>query len=97
MPIYEYKCSNNKCSTEIFEIIQSFSDKSVGNCPECDSEADRIISAFSVHFKGSGWYSTSNRSSNAKSKSKSTKDKSKNEKKVQKKSEAQKPTKKLDK
>jgi len=97
MPIYEYKCSNNKCSTEIFEIIQSFSDKSVASCPECKAEAERIISAFSVHFKGSGWYSTSNRSSNTKSKTKSTKDKSKNEKKAQKKNEAKKPTKKPDK
>ena len=40
MPIYEYKCSNNKCSTEIFEIIQS------------NSEARRLIRSGAVKFNG---------------------------------------------
>ncbi|MDC0960758.1 zinc ribbon domain-containing protein [Dehalococcoidia bacterium] len=68
MPIYEYKCLNEDCSTEIFEEIQSFNDKAEAQCSNCLSNGTRIISAFSVHFKGSGWYSTSNRSSASSSK-----------------------------
>jgi len=29
MPIYEYKCLNKNCDTEIFEIIQNFSETSI--------------------------------------------------------------------
>lgn len=63
MPIYEYKCNNNSCESDVFELIQGFNDKPVGLCPNCKENGERLISAFSVHFKGSGWYSTSNRNS----------------------------------
>ena len=84
MPIYEYKCLNEDCSSEIFEEIQSFNDKPDAKCPNCSSNGTRIISAFSVHFKGSGWYSTSNRSSASSSKKSDKKADKKADKKVSK-------------
>ena len=66
MPIYEYKCNEKKCETDIYELIQGFNE-STGPCPECKKNGERLISAFSVHFKGSGWYSTSNRNSGSSS------------------------------
>jgi len=89
MPTYEYKCQNDKCSLDIFEKIQGFNDDPQANCPECNSDSNRLISAFSVHFKGSGWYSTSNRSSATSLKEKpesKTKNKKKKESKVPKES-----------
>lgn len=52
MPTYEYKCVNG----HVFELKQSFSDKPIDKCPECDASAKRVIHAVSVTFKGSGWY-----------------------------------------
>ena len=48
MPIYEYKCNNNSCESDIFELIQGFNDKPVGPCPNCEENGERLISAFSV-------------------------------------------------
>tara|TARA_B100000941_G_C28421518_1_gene509093 strand:- start:659 stop:949 length:291 start_codon:yes stop_codon:yes gene_type:complete len=79
MPIYEYKCNDTNCETDNYELIQSFNE-STGICPECNKDGERLISAFSVHFKGSGWYSTSNRnsgSSSTKKENKASKDKNK--------------------
>ena len=81
MPTYEYKCQNDKCSLDIFEKIQGFNDDPQANCPECNSESNRLISAFSVHFKGSGWYSTSNRSSATSPKDSKPESKTENKKK----------------
>ena len=72
MPIYEYKCNETKCETDIYELIQGFNE-STGPCPECKKNGERLISAFSVHFKGSGWYSTSNRNSGSSSTKKENK------------------------
>ena len=55
MPLYEYKCK--KCGHR-FERIQSFSAPDVKECPICQSEVERLISAPAVQFKGSGWYVT---------------------------------------
>ena len=52
MPTYEYKCVNG----HMFELKQSFSDKPIDKCPECNASAKRVIHAVSVTFKGSGWY-----------------------------------------
>ena len=86
MPIYEYKCNDNNCETDNYELIQGFNE-STGICPECNKNGERLISAFSVHFKGSGWYSTSNRnsgSSSIKKDSKSNKSNKDNKKKSKK-------------
>ncbi len=55
MPLYEYQCK--KCHTR-FERIQKFSDEPIKQCPECGGEAQRLLSAPAVQFKGSGWYVT---------------------------------------
>ena len=53
MPLYEYQCK--KCKHR-FEKIQQFSDKPLTKCPECGGPLEKLISASSVQFKGSGWY-----------------------------------------
>ncbi|MFZ0662086.1 MAG: zinc ribbon domain-containing protein [Acidobacteriaceae bacterium] len=55
MPLYEYRCK--KCGHQ-FEKIQSFSAPDVKECPNCKGEVERLISAPSFQFKGSGWYET---------------------------------------
>ena len=94
MPIYEYKCNDTNCETDIYELIQGFND-STGSCPECKKNGDRLISAFSVHFKGSGWYSTSNRNSGSSSTKKDSKSNKSNKdnKKKSKKASKSKPSK----
>ena len=92
MPIYEYKCNEKKCETDIYELIQGFKE-SEGACPECKKNGERLISAFSVHFKGSGWYSTSNRNSGSSSSKKDKKVSKNSNKKSSKKDSKSKPNK----
>ena len=39
MPIYEYKCTDTNCETDIYELIQGFNE-STGSCPECKKDGD---------------------------------------------------------
>lgn len=55
MPLYEYKCHG--CG-KTFEVIQKFSDDPLNTHPECGGEAERLLSAPALQFKGSGWYVT---------------------------------------
>ncbi len=55
MPLYEYRC---KACGHRFEKIQSFSAPDEKECPVCQGEVERLISAPAVHFSGSGFYST---------------------------------------
>jgi len=55
MPLYEYKCA--ACS-EVFEVIQKFSDEPLHVHPGCGGTVERLLSAPSLQFKGSGWYVT---------------------------------------
>ena len=55
MPLYEYRC---KACRHRFEKIQSFSAPEEKECPVCQGEVERLISAPAVQFKGSGFYST---------------------------------------
>src|SRR6185437_14989890 len=72
MPLYEYKC--HSCG-KTFEVIQKFSDEPLKVHPECGGEAERLLSAPALQFKGSGWYVTdyargnNGRASESKSKS----------------------------
>ena len=60
MPIYTYQCEN--CGVR-FERQQSFSDPVLKECPECLEEALRkVYTPVGIVFKGSGFYSTDNRS-----------------------------------
>ncbi len=53
MPIYEYKCEN--CG-EVFEVRQNYSDAPVTVHEKCGGQVEKLISAPSFNFKGSGWY-----------------------------------------
>ncbi len=63
MPIYEYRCS--ECG-KTFDSIQKFSDEPFTKCGqsrvECPKDGtgavERLMSAPSFHFKGSGFYIT---------------------------------------
>lgn len=55
MPLYEYKCK--KCGHR-FERIQTYSAADPTECPVCQGEVERMLSAPAVQFKGSGFYST---------------------------------------
>ena len=60
MPIYTYMCEN--CGVR-FERQQSFSDPVLKQCPECMEESLRkVYTPVGIVFKGSGFYSTDNRS-----------------------------------
>jgi len=53
MPLYEYRCQ--RCG-QTFEVQQKFADKPLTQHEECGGEVDRLVSAPSLRFKGSGWY-----------------------------------------
>jgi putative FmdB family regulatory protein len=53
MPRYEYKCEG--CG-EVFEIQQKFADEPLTVHQKCGGRVERLISAPSLRFKGSGWY-----------------------------------------
>jgi putative FmdB family regulatory protein len=55
VPLYEYRCK--QCGHQ-FEKIQSFSAPEEKVCPACGGEVEKLISAPSFQFKGSGWYVT---------------------------------------
>lgn len=56
MPIYEYRCGS--CG-RVFEVIQKFSDDHLTLDPECGKgPVERLISAPSFQFKGTGFYIT---------------------------------------
>jgi putative FmdB family regulatory protein len=55
MPLYEYRCS--KCH-RVFEVLQKFSDTPLELHEDCGGPVERLISAPSFQFKGSGWYIT---------------------------------------
>jgi putative FmdB family regulatory protein len=82
MPIYTYQCDH--CGVR-FERQQSFSDPVLKQCPECLEEALRkVYTPVGIVFKGSGFYSTDNRSPSGtrpKKEDKTTSESSNNEKK----------------
>ena len=61
MPTYDFQCPS--CSSK-FEKRRSFSDNSQVPCPECGTDAEQLISAVPIIFKGSGFYVTDHRGSN---------------------------------
>lgn len=68
MPTYQYAC---RACGEQLEAVQSFSEPSLTECPNCRGELRKVFSAVGVVFKGSGFYKTDSRpSSSAKDKDK---------------------------
>ena len=60
MPIYTYRCEN--CGIQ-FERRQKFSDAPLTRCPECSKKVLRkVYQPVGIVYKGSGFYSTDNRS-----------------------------------
>jgi putative FmdB family regulatory protein len=67
VPIYEYKCENG----HVFDVMQRISDDPLTECQECGAPAQRVLHPVAVHFKGSGFYNTSESGSPSESKPKS--------------------------
>ena len=53
MPTYEYACRD--CG-EHLEVVQSFKDDALTECPACKGELRKVFSAAGIIFKGSGWH-----------------------------------------
>ena len=62
MPTYQYACTNPDGKHQ-FEVVQSFTDAPVSECPECGSAVRKVYGSIGVVFKGSGFYRTDSRSS----------------------------------
>lgn len=58
MPTYEYRCRN--CG-EPLEVVQSFTDDPLTECPACGGELRKVFRAVGIAFKGSGFYKTDSR------------------------------------
>ena len=55
MPIYEYRCPDG----HTFEVFQRMSDPPLEKCEICGKgPIEKVLYPVSVHFKGSGFYST---------------------------------------
>ncbi len=61
MPTYQYACTNPDGKHQ-FEVVQSFTDAPVSECPECGSPVRKVYGSVGVVFKGSGFYRTDSRS-----------------------------------
>ena len=58
MPTYQYACK--ECG-HAFDQVQSFTDDTLTECPECDGRLRKVFNAVGVVFKGSGFYRTDSR------------------------------------
>ncbi len=65
MPTYEYRC--DKCG-EHHEVVQSFRDDPLTECPACGGPLKKVFGSIGVVFKGSGFYKTDSRSASKSSK-----------------------------
>jgi putative FmdB family regulatory protein len=68
VPTYQYACTNPDGKHQ-FEVVQSFTDAPVSECPECGSPVRKVYGSIGVVFKGSGFYRTDSRSSSSSSES----------------------------
>ena len=64
MPTYQYACTNADGRHE-FEVVQSFTDAPIGECPTCSSPVRKVYGSVGVVFKGSGFYRTDSRSTSS--------------------------------
>ena len=58
MPKYEYAC---KSCGERLEVLQSFTDDPLTECPACGGVLRKVFSVPAISFKGKGFYRTDNR------------------------------------
>jgi putative FmdB family regulatory protein len=73
MPTYEYACKN--CG-EHLEVVQSFMDSALTECPACGGTLRKVFGNIGITFKGSGFYKTDSRSDGRKGASKPAEPKS---------------------
>src|SRR5215213_7082039 len=59
VPTYQYACT--ACGHQ-FDAVQSFTDSSLTDCPECAGRLRKVFSSVGIVFKGSGFYRTDSRS-----------------------------------
>ena len=60
MPTYQYACTNPEGKHE-FEVVQSFTDAALTECPQCGAAVRKVYGSVGVVFKGSGFYRTDSR------------------------------------
>jgi putative FmdB family regulatory protein len=58
MPTYEYACRS--CGEHI-EVVQSFTDDPLTECPRCHGELRKVFGNVGIAFKGSGFYKNDSR------------------------------------
>ena len=66
MPTYAYAC---KSCGHRFDAVQSFTDPTLTECPECGGPLRKQYGSIGVTFNGSGFYRTDSRSGEGKSSS----------------------------
>jgi putative FmdB family regulatory protein len=54
MPIYRYQCTNAECEHEFKELSKH--DDPDPECPECEGETKKLISAPSFKLEGPGFH-----------------------------------------
>ena len=69
VPTYEYRCRS--CGHEL-EVVQSFSDDALTECPNCQGQLRKVFGSIGVTFKGTGFYKNDSRSSGSSTSSSST-------------------------
>ena len=58
MPTYEYNCAH--CD-ETFDVVRSFHDDPLTECPTCGNPVRKVFGNVGVVFKGSGFYKNDSR------------------------------------
>jgi putative FmdB family regulatory protein len=58
MPTYEYAC---KSCGEHLEVVQSFKDDALTECPNCRGSLKKVFGNIGIVFKGSGFYKNDSR------------------------------------
>ena len=71
MPTYQYACTNPEGKHE-FEVVQSFTDTALTECPQCGAPVRKVYGSVGVVFKGSGFYRTDSRKTSTASETAST-------------------------
>ncbi len=65
MPTYEYVC---KSCGEHLEVVQSFKDAALTDCPACGGALRKVFQPIGIAFKGSGFYKNDSRAGSSSSK-----------------------------
>lgn len=54
VPTYEYRCAEG----HITEVFQKMTDAPLRKCGTCGKKVERVLFPPSIHYKGTGFYST---------------------------------------